>query len=542
VESIKEQFGITGFQLKIKEMELGFNMPKKVPDYTNPVRKMLTSGLTDQDYANFFQTMYRGQFLLVDGTIYEFDQHYWKAHGSDAVLFSLLSSTICNKLHDSAFGMFEDEEKRTAVLKSVRSLGNWSRRTGIVSSIKTGIMVDLENTPYPFDNEPHLVGFENGVFDLEKNTFRAGMPSDFVSRIIPHKYERSDSEKNAKLWTFLRQIMPFEDELTYLLKVLAAGMYGECIQNIFILTGEGGNGKDTLCTKLYRDCIGRNLFEYASTTILTEKNRSDLSQGVANLDRKRAVVFSEPSKEIHLNGGTLKAISGTDQISARGLYSKNTITVLHGIYMILCNAKPPIDNMDGGLARRIRVIKFRTLFKNQEDIDAMEGDTSDIVLADKVFDSKEFRQNHKMELFHILAQAFQLFKIDGYKFSNTPQTILDMSSSYLKECDDFMGWFEELYEPCKGEFIQIKDVYKALKESTYYQACNKSKQRSMTCAKLTQDILEKPCFKGKYKESHRYTNEEGIQAMRRSVLMGYRLHVREEEVTERPAWIPFIDL
>ena len=332
--------------------------------------------------------------------------------------------------------------------------------------------------------------------------------------------------------------MPVEEELAYLLKVLAAGVYGKCVQNIFILTGEGGNGKDTLCTKLYRDCIGRNLFEYASTTILTEKNRSDLSQGVANLDRKRAVVWSEPSKEIHLNGGTLKAISGTDQISARGLYSKNTVTMLHGIWLILCNAKPPIDNMDGGLARRIKVILFRTLFKNQEDIDAMEGDTSNIVLANQYFDSKEFRQEHKMELFHILAQSFQLFKADGYNFSNTPKSILDMSASYLKECDDFMGWFEELWEPCKGEFIQIKDIYRSLKESTYYQACNKSKQRSMTLSKLRQDILEKPCFKGSYKEVHTFKNEDGKQILKRQVLMGYKLREPEQDDEERPDWLP----
>jgi phage/plasmid-associated DNA primase len=207
---------------------------------------------------------------------------------------------------------------------------------------------------------------------------------------------------------FINKIMPVVEERDCLLRGLASGLYGKTLQKLFILTGEGGNGKDTLVSKFYRDTLGRDYYEYSNTTILTEKRKGDLCQGIANMDKKRAVVWSEPPKQSILQGAVIKEITGVDQVNARGLYSTNTTTRIMASCFVLCNDIPRVDAVDGGLARRLIVIAFRSLFKNPEEIEKM-ADKKNVYEADGYYDSQDFRDEMKHTFFHILLGYFKQF-------------------------------------------------------------------------------------------------------------------------------------
>ena len=73
----------------------------------------------------------------------------------------------------------EDAAKHAVITKHLLKLRNWSSRKGIVASIEAKVSVMSD----PFDNEPHLFGFKNGVYDLIKMEFRAGLSTDYVCRI-----------------------------------------------------------------------------------------------------------------------------------------------------------------------------------------------------------------------------------------------------------------------------------------------------------------------------------------------------------------------
>ena len=67
------------------------------------------------------------------------------------------------------------------------------------------------------DSNPQLLGFENGVYDLEKNIFRPGRPDDYITMSTKNNYikfsERMPYLKNILI--FFNQILPNENVKNY---------------------------------------------------------------------------------------------------------------------------------------------------------------------------------------------------------------------------------------------------------------------------------------------------------------------------------------
>jgi P4 family phage/plasmid primase-like protien len=504
-----------------KKMNNGFRTPATLPKYTNPVQKVLLSPHSNQDFADYVLAVYKNRFLVFDKVLYAFNTSngIWHECEDSSILHNLLSHQVHKKLHDAIFGIFtaEQSERQALTLKAVNTLRNWNSKEGIIKSIKASINVKTD----PFDNNPTLIGFQNGVYDLKAFEFRKGRQEDYVMKTMPFKLRGPNKKKTKTLWGFINSIMPDEEERDYILEALATTLYGKCVQNIFIITGEGGNGKDCFINRFMRSMLG-DYFYYGCTATLTERRKSDLNQGVANMHKKRMVIWSEPPADSPLQGATMKETTGVAVVNARGLYSKNTETHIHSTVFILCNDKPPIDNIDGGVARRVRVKEFNVLFKPKEEIAKMTN-VENVSEANQYFDSHEFRVEHRLELFHILLDYWRQFQENGYEFTHTPQHIRDLSASYLRDCDEFMGWFDEVYERSeeKDDFIQLKDVYQEFRDSDVFMNYSKLKKRQTTRKKMIERLKRKPCFKGDWKDRHTYM-VRGQRKETNSVIMRYK--------------------
>ena len=485
--------------------------------------KLLRGNHQDEDYAEYFMVKFPDEFIVFDG-LFHFSNHTWKSCEDDSILFTYLGKQVYNELRrvlHLTYPSIQDADKLAKISKQMLKLRSWNNRKGIVSSIKSKIMVRSD----PFDLNPNLIGFKNGIYDLSKGEFRDGNASDYVSKSVSYDYREVSVEQRTTLMSFINKIMPLEDERDCLLRGLSSGLYGKTLQNMFILTGEGGNGKDTLVSKLYRDTIGREYYEYSNTSILTEKKKGDLCQGVANMHKKRVIVWSEPPKQSILQGSVLKEITGVDQVNARGLYSKNTNTLIMSTCFILCNDIPRVDSIDGGLYRRLIVIPFRGLFKMPDDIAKMEN-TKYVHEADGYYDTQEFRDEFKLTFFHILLDYFKQFRDHGYMMKDIPKTIKDMSAQYLADSDDFLGWFNDVYEKADGEYLQLKYVWTNFKKSDLYMNLNKSDKRVMNRQKMIEDVIKNPNLRYNYSERYRPI-VNGIQKNIRQALVGYRLKVEE---------------
>ena len=133
---------------------------------------------------------------------------------------------------------------------------------------KSTIFGDLINR---LDTNSYLIGFPNGVYDLEKMVFRKTECKDFISVIMNYDY-KSDVDQTAMsaVESFLESIMPDNDDRHYLLKLLSSGLLGQNPDELFhIFTGSGRNGKSKLA-ELIKLTLGE-YYESISSSFLSSK-------------------------------------------------------------------------------------------------------------------------------------------------------------------------------------------------------------------------------------------------------------------------------
>ena len=114
------------------------------------------------------------------------------------------------------------------------------------------------------DSNIYLLGFDNGIYDLEQGIFREGRPDDYVTLSTRNSYYKwSDKNPyNIKIIKFFEQILPNESIRKYFINVLCTCLSGLTKEEkIYVLTGSGSNGKsltmDLLCQALgdyYMSC------------------------------------------------------------------------------------------------------------------------------------------------------------------------------------------------------------------------------------------------------------------------------------------------
>jgi phage/plasmid-associated DNA primase len=121
-----------------------------------------------------------------------------------------------------------------------------------------------------FDQDPWTLNMENGTVDLRTGTLRPHTPEDLLSKMIPLRYDQQ--AKCPQFMAFLFRIMGSHPDASeadnlnadqmacYLQKAFGYAATGKPEKLLFVLYGEGNNGKTTLL-EVIRDALGDK--EYA---------------------------------------------------------------------------------------------------------------------------------------------------------------------------------------------------------------------------------------------------------------------------------------
>lgn len=220
------------------------------------------------------------------------------------------------------------------------------------------------------DSACHLIGFENGVYDLEMREFRDGQPDDYVSfstgiNYIP--FNPNDAIV-GKIKTFLAQVLPIQSVRDYVLNTLASFVSGHIAEERFhIWTGSGSNGK-SMTVELLEKALGEYACKFPVTLLTQKRCASNAANSeLARAKGKRCACLQEPSEDERLNIGLMKELTGGDRIIARHLYCEPIEFRPQFKMMLLCNHLPQVPSDDGGTWRRIRVVEFRSRFVDNPD-------------------------------------------------------------------------------------------------------------------------------------------------------------------------------
>jgi P4 family phage/plasmid primase-like protien len=230
------------------------------------------------------------------------------------------------------------------------------------------------------DQDKWTLCFSNGVINLQTGVFRDGRPQDFISKstTIPYLNETElQSDTNAEtvleINNFMSQLFPDEDLREYMWEHLASTLVGANLNQTFnIYKGSGSNGKSLLA-----DLMAKSLGEYCNPTapvsIITSKRQSlgGTSSELYALKSIRYAIFQEPTKGMVLNEGAMKEMTGDAKIQARELYQTSSSFNQMFSLAVCTNSLFEIRSNDDGTWRRLRIVEFKSCFKDADVFDAL---------------------------------------------------------------------------------------------------------------------------------------------------------------------------
>ena len=141
-------------------------------------------------------------------------------------------------------------------------------------------------------------------------------------------------------------------------------------QSFNIHTGSGSNSKSILFTIIDK-AFGDYYLSINAETLTKPKKEGNSTGELYQAKGKRCLFSNEPEndKDNKLQVGLLKKIAGgcKETLKERGLYQEAIEFPIQFQLNLVCNSKPALSSVDGGMARRISVCNYRVKFVENPD-------------------------------------------------------------------------------------------------------------------------------------------------------------------------------
>ena len=230
-------------------------------------------------------------------------------------------------------------------------------------------------TPEALDARRDCIAFVDGVFDFTTSRFVSGAEAKEYYQTMTVGYAYQDlRELEPSLLeefdSFLSRVHRDERNRTYLLAKLrsAARRKNEQILLVHYNTA-GSNGKSTLFSIIKR-AFGSLYMTCAPALLASQGGRESASgpnEELYSVKGASVVLFAEPSGRRPLSSAFIKRLTGDDEQSARRNFGHKETFTFSGLPNLLCNRIPQLDEMDGGISRRLRCLPYGTRFVEAGD-------------------------------------------------------------------------------------------------------------------------------------------------------------------------------
>jgi putative DNA primase/helicase len=306
------------------------------------------------------------------------------------------------------------------------------------------------------DADPWALGCTNGIVDLRTGELRAPDPAQLITKSTGVAF---DPAATYPTWhAFLARIFRTNPDLPAFLQRLA-GLWLTGVTDppfLAVLYGVGANGKSTMV-----NAITHAMGEYASAAppgLLMTKYGQTHPTELASLQGQRFVVAAESREGGRLDEERIKALTGSDAITARRMREDfYTFRPTHKL-ALMTNHKPIVRGMDEGIWRRLLLIPF------DEVIPEAERDPS---LTDRL------RSEAPGILQWMVAGAKELHARNG--MLELPAVVAAATREYRTE-SDVLGEFlsDACAEDARGEVLS-SGLY-----ATYAEWCDDNGERALT--------------------------------------------------------------
>lgn len=406
---------------------------------------------------------------------YNTEMNRWQRDDKGIMLKRCISTELYDEFRtyrstqeDIATDLDLSEDKRTTAKTKAENVSKVMFRLK-ETSFKSNLMTECAELFYDrekifldkLDSYNHLIGFNNGVYDLKKDEFRLGRPEDYISKSTNIDYhpiesfsqlEKEEADHVSDIKTFYSQIFVVESVREYVLLRTSSFLSGSTRDESFdIYSGGGGNGKSK-----HMELVEAVFGDYAVKLpiALLTSGRAASNAATPELARTkgaRLCSMQEPDSSTKINVGLMKELTGGDKIQARALYGEPFEFKPQFKMVLCCNDKPELPEKDEGTWRRVRNTEFMSRFTY--DIDAEK------CLHFKINeDLAENFENWAEPFMAILIEYHKKYKKIGLQ---TPDEILEYTESYRAQNDHLRDFVADRIE-CdvhSDAYLAIGDIY-----------------------------------------------------------------------------------
>ncbi|UQA94945.1 phage/plasmid primase, P4 family [Streptomyces halobius] len=332
------------------EVESAVAPQEPEPDVTFP--------LTDLGNAERLFRQLGGHVRMVPGVgVFKWHGRHWAQVPQEA-----LYADVRRVVKAMASEPGHDPEKLSKHLVNSQNASKVKGMVEMLSSIP-GVYATVEQ----FDAAPHLLAFANGVVDLRTGQLREADPADMNTFFVDVAYR---PEAQAPRWErFLQECHPSCEAMpAFLQRLTGYGISGYGVERIFVMhVGPTTNGKTTFTTAL--ENVFREAVKRADASLFQKRRESGGPRAdVVGLRGRRLVISSEWPANMPLDQALMKAVTGDQTITARGVYARSEITFKPVcLVQVDTNYVPDVDATDAALWQRVRVVPWGEDFRGRED-------------------------------------------------------------------------------------------------------------------------------------------------------------------------------
>ena len=404
-------------------------------------------------------------FVINSKNIWEKQSKFHQFHLICAKVIAPLYKKYCDKLKDIPFDINSSKEtnaKINSCISCISFLNDVSFVKNILIALKS--LTEIKDfSSKVIDAKTHLFAFYDKVFDFKEKKYRDIEANDYIMTTCEYNFPTDINPEDTKfLNDYFKCIFPNEDKLNFVLDSTCKTLNADSNEQYFnIHTGSGSNSKTTF-NNLFASAIGGYGVEMSPETFTKPKKGSNDTSELYKAKGKRAIFSSEPeSTDDKLQTPILKRIADESgrTITARELYKNPVEFVILFILNFFCNNKPELSSVDGGIARRIRVIEWEIVFvKHPNPENQLEK------LRDPDFIQK-MRDEGIKNAFIIMLIDRWINRVSLVKEIFVPQIIIDAGKEYIEDSNPVIGYFQENYVITNDpkDRVSFKEAYTKFK-------------------------------------------------------------------------------
>jgi phage/plasmid-associated DNA primase len=444
---------------------------------------------SDATLAQLFYSAF-GKYYKYDGsTWYSFSKHIWTRLGVTSVPAHVRKLTpYITRLYD--YEQFKrDENKVTKALDYIQQSRN---DKSMLSKLQGFEGITNPEFPSLLDAKPGLVAYSNGVMVKETKKLTDGRPEDMISKANPFdcgedKYLADEEDRArtrarararakededrarakedraraiAEVISLLKEIFG-EDNYQQGLAHLAQIYWGGNTEQLFnFWVGSGGNGKSVV--KAMMDAILPAYIKNIPKELFTKekKHANGGEPEIVGLQGQHGGFVVETDEGDVFYSSMFKRLCGSDSMTARLLYSNNSITFVPIFKpVVLTNNLPKFNGViDDAITRRLRIFVFPYKFVDNPNPNHPEE-------KQRRYDIDVTSERFRDALTHLLIHAETSY--------TESQSMIDARMSYIRELNPVSEWWD-----CCVDLDEPKEGTKAPKCQQYYRATLEDKVSS----------------------------------------------------------------